>query len=335
MICKNCGKELQNGVKFCTNCGTPVTNANEVINTQPTNTVSSTQTVETTITDTNTIVQNNEQAQQVFTQIEQPIQQVTQPIEQPTNQVVQPMGQPVQQPTQTMNNTLNNNIPNNKISFMGYFFIILTVLLKPFTALKEELNKFDGFKNSAIMALIVSGVATIVNLITSMLNVVMIKSYDWSSGGYKTTWTWENLKELNYLEVIGKNFLIYLGIIIAIAAVYYIAGLIVKKQPNFPRLLGISAFAVAPILICSLMLSPLLSLIWAELAMPITLIGAVYTIVLLYEGMNSEVLLDGNAKYYFNLVCLSVLGIAAYYLYMKLFMSSVSSGLEDIMKLFG
>jgi hypothetical protein len=69
--------------------------------------------------------------------------------------------------------------------------------------------------------------------------------------------------------------------------------------------------------------------------MPITLIGAIYTIVLIYEGMNNEVLVEGNAKYYFNLVCLSILGIAAYYLYMKLFMSSISGGLEDIMDLFG
>ena len=111
--------------------------------------------------------------------------------------------------------------------------------------------------------------------------------------------------------------------------------MIVKKQTNFSRLLGIAAIAVAPMLVCSLVLSPLLALIWTKLAMPITLIGAIYTVVLVYEGMNNEVLVEGNAKYYFNLVCLSILGIAAYYLYMKLFMSSISGGLEDIMDLFG
>lgn len=238
-------------------------------------------------------------------------------------------------PTQNMNTLVNNNVSVAKVSFMEYFFIILAVILKPFTAFKEELNKFNGFKNSALMSLIVSGGATLINLITTMLNAVMVKSYDWSSGGYKTAWTWENLKEIKYLEVVGKNFLIYLGVIVAIAVVYYIASLIVKKQTNFSRLLGISAIAVAPMLVCSLVLSPLLSLIWAELAMPITLIGAVYTIILVYEGMNNEVLIEGNVKYYFNLVCLSILGIAAYYLYMKLFMSSISGGLEDIFDLFG
>lgn len=273
-----------------------------------------------------------------------------------------PIEQPVQQssfqeePTQNIDNTLienennlqttatltpnmttssNSDVPTAKVSFVGYFFIILAVILKPFTAFKEELNKFNGFKNSAFMSLILSGVATLAKLIVSMLDVVRVKDFDWSSGGYKTTWTWGNLKKIDYLEVIGKNFLIYLGIIAAIAVVYYIASLIIKKQPNFSRLLGISALSVAPMLICSLVLSPLLSLIWGELAIPIIFVSAVYTIILLYEGMNSEILLDGNAKYYFNLVCFSILGIIVYYLYMKLLTSSLISGLVYIMDLFG
>lgn len=300
MNCPNCGTSNNVGSKFCIKCGQNISD------------------IQPQATPTETVVQ------------EVPTQSMNNtPIQNENN------FQTVATPNQTINNSSSNVGSTASVSFMGYFFIILAVILKPFTAFKEELNKFNGFKNSAILSLVVSGVATLVNLITSMLNIVREKSFDWSSGGYKTTWTWENLKELDYIEVIGKNFLIYLGVIVAIAAVYYIASLIVKKQTNFSRLLGISALAVAPMLICSLILSPLLSMIWAELAMPITLIGAVYTIILLYEGMNSEVLIEGNAKYYFNLVCLSILGIAAYYLYMKLIMSSVSGGLEDIMDLFG
>lgn len=301
MNCPNCGTSNNVGSKFCIRCG---------------------QSLEGTQVSTEQPIQSSETLSQEVSS--QPINNM--PIQNENN------FQTNVAPQQPMN---SNAAPAAKVSFMGYFFIILAVILKPFTAFKEELNKFNSFKNSAIMSLIVSGVGTLINLITTMLNSVMVKSYDWSSGGYKTTWTWENLKEIKYLEVVGKNFLIYLGVIVAIAVVYYIASLIVKKQTNFSRLLGISAIAVAPMLVCSLVLSPLLALIWAELAMPITLIGAIYTIVLVYEGMNNEVLVEGNAKYYFNLACLSILGIAAYYLYMKLFMSSISGGLEDIMDLFG
>lgn len=236
--------------------------------------------------------------------------------------------------------TLNTNFTSNKsettvkVSFMGYFFIILSVIIKPFKAFKEELNKFNSFKNSAILSLIVSGVATLINLITTMFNTVRTKNFDWSTGNYKTIWIWENLKELNYLELIGKNFLIYLGIILGIAIVYYVASLIVKKQTNFSKLLGISALSITPMLICSLILSPLLSLIWSELAMPIILVGMVYTIIILYETVNSELLLEGNAKYYFNLICFSIFGITLYYLFIKVFISSVTSGLDDILNMF-
>lgn len=303
MNCANCGTSNNVGSKFCIKCGQSLTD-----------------------------VQNF---------VEQPIQQSDSSFKEVSTQNMN--NTPIQnenniQTTVASTQPMNRNIttaPTAKVSFMGYFFIILAVILKPFTAFKEELNKFNKFKNSAVMLLIVSGVATLVNLITSMLNAVIVKSYDWSSGGYNTTWNWENLKELDYLQVVGKNFLIYLGVIIAIAVVYYIASLIAKKQTNFSRLLGISAMSVVPILACSLILSPLLALIWAELAMPITLIGAIYTIVLIYEGMNNEVLVEGNGKYYFNLVCLSILGIAAYYLYMKLMMSSIFGGLEDILDMFG
>ena len=77
---------------------------------------------------------------------------------------------------------------NDKISFVEYFSSILAVILKPFTAFKEKLNKFNVFKNSVILALIVSGLTTIINLVTSMFNVIRVKSFDWSSGDNKTTW---------------------------------------------------------------------------------------------------------------------------------------------------
>lgn len=301
MNCPNCGTSNNVGSKFCIRCG---------------------QNLESTQISTEQSVQTTETSFQ-----EVPLQSI--------NNTSIPSENNFQANVAQSQSVNTNTTPAAKVSFMGYFFIILAVILKPFTAFKEELNKFNNFKNSAMMSLVVSGVGTLINLITTMLNSVMVKSYDWSSGGYKTTWTWDNLKEIKYLEVVGKNFLIYLGVIIAIAAVYYIASLIVKKQTNFSRLLGIAAIAVAPMLVCSLVLSPLLALIWTKLAMPITLIGTIYTVVLVYEGMNNEVLVEGNAKYYFNLVCLSILGIAAYYLYMKLFMSSISGGLEDIMDLFG
>ena len=163
-----------------------------------------------------------------------------------------------------------------------------------------------------------------------MISAVRVTSY-WSN---EVKWVWENLKEIKYIQVIGQTFLIYLGIIFVVACVYYIAGLVVKKQPNFSRLLGVTAISVVPMLLCALLLSPLLTMIYAPLGVGVTIFGAVYTLIIIYETINNEILLEGNAKYYFNLICLSILIVAGYYIYMKFFMASTGD-LSDIFNMFG
>lgn len=216
---------------------------------------------------------------------------------------------------------------------MQYLFVIIAVILKPFTAFKEEVHKFNNFKNSIIMSLIMALLATILVLVQTMFTAVRSTSYF----STEVTWTWDNLKELDYVQIIGRNFLVYLGIILAIAAVYYIASLVAKKQTSFSKLLGIAATSISPMIICSLILSPLVSLIYAPLSMIISIIGIVYTVVIIYEFMNNEILLEGNAKFYLNLICLSILAIAIYYLYTRLFMSSVSlpNSVDSVLDMFG
>lgn len=349
MNCRVCGTYNNEGAKFCIRCGqslavfegqvqqpvkqpeptfqrTPVQNMNTVL---VQNNVSSTP------------VMNNVPAQNNFQTNVAPMPNMNNvPVQNNVSSMPNMNNVPVQNNFQTAtapttNASVNSNTSTSKVSFMEYFFIILAVILKPFTSAKEESNKFNDFKNSAVMSLIVSGVATIVKLITTMLNAVIVKGFDWKSGDYQTTWVWENLKELEYLELIGKNFLIYLGVIAAIAGVYYLASLVFKKQANFSRLLGLSAISITPMLVCSLVLSPLLTLIWSKLTIPVILIGFVYTVIMIYEGMNKEIPLEGDFKYYFNLICLSVLGFLAYYLLMKSLMTSISGGLDDLMNMFG
>ncbi len=295
MVCQKCGTQNLENSKFCIKCGTNM--SSETM----TNTVSNLQ--------PNMNTMNSQPSYNDLNSTQ------TQSIND-------------QQPPSVNSNT---HIPSMSIS--SCFFFILAVILKPFTAFKEELSKLDSFKNSAIIALIVSIFATIASLVKTMLNVVMVKSFSWS-GGHTTTWEWKNLKEINYIQVVGKSFLIYIGIIATIAIVYYIASLIVKKQKSFSRLLGISATSVVPMLVCTLILSPLFAMIYAPLGMGITIVGGVYTIVIVYEQMNKEITLEGNAKYYFNFVCLSILSIIAYYLCMKVLMSSISGSINNILNMF-
>lgn len=221
-------------------------------------------------------------------------------------------------------------ISSNNMGFGEYFFIMLAVILKPFTAFKQDLNKFENLKNSAIVSLIVAVITTLVSLIKTMISSIRVKSY-WTN---ETKWVWENLKDINYIKVIGTSLLIYLGIIVAIAGIYYIASLIVKKQTNFSKMVGIAAISIVPMIICSMIVSPILSMIYSPLGMFVTIIGTIYTILIIYETINNEIGLEGNVKIYFNLICISILVIVSYYLLMNVLVSSISSNLGNIFNLF-
>lgn len=311
MICPNCGTTNVESSQFCFNCKTALNNNQNPV--------------------TSPSVENN--VQQIPNQNGSygEINQEQSPV---VNNTTNQNGNYVES-ANIANPQMNNNVNESiKVSFIGYFLIIISTILKPFTAFKEELKKLNEFKNSAFLSLIVSGVFTIINFIVTAYNTVKVTQYDFILGKEKTNFVFENLKKLDFLQLIGKNFLIYLGVIAVIAVIYYIAGLIAKKQPTFSRLLGISAIATTPVMICSLILSPLISLIWADLAIPVIIIGAAYSIILLYEGMNSEISLDGNAKYYLNFICLAILAISGYYLCINLILTSVANEFGDLMDLF-
>lgn len=223
----------------------------------------------------------------------------------------------------------NSLEPTIKMSMIEYLSFIIAVLLKPYDALKKEIYKFNSIKNSAILALIVSVIATIIKVISTMLSTVRETSYFSET----VTWAWENLKEINYIKLIGTNFFVYLGIIVAIAVIYYIISLMLKKQVDFPRLLGISAVSLAPFL-GAIVVSPLASMLYAPLGLWITTIALVYTIVIIYEAMNQEVQLTGNIKFYYNLVCLSILIFVVGYLYTKGLITTMASDASEFLDLF-
>ena len=295
MNCSNCGFLNNPNAKFCIKCGQSLENVNGGNGSQDVLVNNAVQTLE---------MQNNSMNSNVSSSIS----------------------------NVTASGTLNQTVHvNQKNSVINYFYVILAVIIKPFTTFKEELNKFSHLKNSAIIALIVSIIATLVRLLTVMFNVVRVKDYNIFDKSSETKWVWENLKNLDYVDVIGKSFLVFLGIILIIAGVYYIVSLIMKKQASFSRMCGIASISVVPMYLGVLLLSPLLSLISSKFSMPIVLIGGVYTILLIYEAMNSELHFEGNIKYYFNLLCLSIIGIASFYIYSEFLGTSNISSVEDIL----
>ncbi len=248
-----------------------------------------------------------------------------------------------------MNNNINNAPINEQVSnstfvetpnttnisnvSLNYLMYIIAILLKPIKCFKEEESKLNNSKTSVILALVVSILMTIANLIGTILATVRVSSYSYLKG-YTYSWEWDNLKEIKWLELIGKNFLISVGIILAITLVFYFASLVIKKNLSFIKSLSISATSLIPIILGAMILSPILNIIWNPLGVIATVAGLVYSLIILYELMNSEFNLESDKKIYFNLICFGILITAGYYLYTKLFMSSITDGLNSILDMF-
>ena len=227
----------------------------------------------------------------------------------------------------TNNETLENiNNTNTKISFKDYLNIIKTVITKPFTGLKGEINKINNILSASVLALIISGIATIFTLIKTIITTVRVTSL-W---GGETSWVWDNIGNINFVKAIGLNFILYLGIIFAVAGLYYIASLIIKKQTNFQMTLAISVASMIPMYICYPLISPIIGILWAPLGLVITIIGIVYSLILIYELMSKELTLEGNIKFYLNLICLGITTITLYFVIMYLMLSDVATGINSI-----
>lgn len=210
---------------------------------------------------------------------------------------------------------------------MDYIKYLFGSFLKPFDTYKNNESTLGDFKNSSILALIVVGIMTVISLLSTMLSAVRHKSY--FSG--KVTWNWDNLGDVEYFKTIGLDLLIYVGIIAAIAGVYYLASLVIKKNAKFSNLVGAATTAIVPFAVCSLLVSPILSMIYSPLGAAITIVGFIYTLVTLIELANEIVVIDNkNTRIYYHLVCLSTVIIVGGFVAYKVLVNSILGGLGDL-----
>lgn len=296
MICPNCGMDNIQGSSFCVKCGNKLNTEN---------------------------VNNN------FQQQVQDVNNV-----QANNQV----GNPFVQNTMQQNNYVNNvNVVTNTNKAMNFFMYILMILIKPFKTFKEEEEKLTDTKNSLILSGIVVGLMLVINLIKSMITTVFTKKMDYTTFKLKTVIDFSNLKNLDWLDLLGKHLLIYAGIILAIAVVYYLASLVFKKNGNFIKLLSISATSLIPFTLVGMFASFVLGKIWSPLYIVCVIVSLIYSVLILVSLINKQFEFENNdTKIYFHLICLGVLAVAGYYLYMKYFvLGTISSKVSDVLDLLG
>lgn len=205
--------------------------------------------------------------------------------------------------------TNQQRIEEVKKTAVHYFKYAKDVLLNPYKTFKEKETELTETKKALIFSGILAVVMMLITLLTAMITSIFVKELSAKTLKLHTVVKFSNLGDLNYLVLIGRNLLIYAGIIVAIAGVYYIVSLIFKKESKFTKLLSISATSIIPFIALGMIVSPILSLIWTPLSIIAKVGGLVYSILIFMSLIKEELSFETkDLEIKFHLICLTILG---------------------------
>lgn len=281
MLCPNCNTENDDSANFCTNCRTPLKDAM----TTPTSTLAEPVKEES---------------------VEQP---VTPAVEDPVELVVEPV-KPATAPA-TPTTAASDNV--------NFFAFIIAGLLKPMTALKENLPKFSDIKNSIIFTVIITVISTILSLITAIYTTVREQSCTgglFSEKKCELKFDFENLEDFKWFEVVGQNLLTTIAFIAVIAGIFFALSRAFKKnQTNYFKMLAVVSLAAVPMILATFV-GGFIGYINGLIGIVVILLGTMYGFYIFHEGINDEVQLEGDKKIYYNIICVALL-LVAFYIYLR------------------
>ena len=186
---------------------------------------------------------------------------------------------------------------------------MITASFKPFDAFKKSSKKLSTPNYSLIYSAFVCGIAWILSIISTIFSAAKTTSFGWT--GTITTW---NFARLNYIKIIFVNLLVYVALVAAIAGVYCLASLVVKKTISYTKMLAITCTAIMPYIIGAVFLAPLFSLIHSNIGAFFAIAGLVYSVLIFFGLINEEIGFEKKEhSLYFHLICVGVLSLIFYY----------------------
>ena len=204
----------------------------------------------------------------------------------------------------TVKTTKAINKPTENV-ISDIFMHMLNAFIKPFESFKKSEKKLTKTYTSLIYSVIVCGIAWILSIISTIISGA--KTLSWSGA---VTW---NFTRLNYIKIIFVNLLVYVAVVAAIAGVYCLTSLIVKKSVSFMKLLAITCTSVMPYIISTVFLAPLFGLIHHYVEAFFAIAGLVYSILIFFGLIKEEIKFDNKEQsLYFHLISAGVLAFAFY-----------------------
>lgn len=211
-------------------------------------------------------------------------------------------------------------IPKNDFDFKNIFFgcfkFILGVFLKPVSYLKLNINDYSDIRKTGILVLFVSFLQMILNLFSRMVSIIFMREIDVFTGVSKLTVSFGRLKNLNYFDLIFKNFFGFIIVTFAIAGIYYFVSLIMKKTTDYFKLVAITTVSFIPLILASTILSLIISYIYVPASLFLVVGGFIYSLFTFINGINNEINFDdSNFLIYFHSICLTIVFIISYYIF--------------------
>ncbi len=175
------------------------------------------------------------------------------------------------------------NLESAKSLFVNKNFNIFEALWKsltePMSYYEKESDKLKDSKNTAIYVGVLAVASSLLTLLIKFINI-LLSGKNCVLGYCVETPLDVRLSQVDWWTLTWQNFLYPVLIILALASIFYLGALVIKKKLNYVKLIGLSAVAMLPYLIVSVVLSPILGSLWIQLGLIVSMTALLYAFTL-------------------------------------------------------
>ena len=204
--------------------------------------------------------------------------------------------------------------PSSMLPFGQHFKNIIKAATHPLTGPAEIAPEYEKIGNAIILAaivvVIISVVGSCIDIPLYLIRLARYKS-ELSSRTFRELYgageiAWQIVKYSVY------PFIYYAIRTFGMAGVFMLAGLILKENFSFPRLLAIASLSIAPAYLVSEVCISIFGLIpYVRFGSIFSVATYAYFLIMLFEGMRAETKLKGNKYGFVFIICLTIVGYVA------------------------
>lgn len=207
---------------------------------------------------------------------------------------------------------------------------ILEIMKHPVTILKEKSEQED-LKKGGIKLAILSGIMSLLNVITSIVSIISKYSKDsywYSSYSSSELWDkrWDAIKDAELFGAFFKNWVVFAIVIAVLAAILFIIAKLVKSPKEYPNVLSMvtNSFIVY---VAGSILNVILSFIYAPLGWLVLFAASVYAFFSLINAFRDSLKIENT-----DTLVLVTTGVLVVVLVVAVVLFSVTTGvsLKDI-----